>query len=116
MTSTELMVIPFQVSKEEYVIMIVLQDGNIKRIKSYDPVDAPLKHLADMGRGLFEHLKLKSIAIAYCTPEEAQKIQDMCAQGRVIKEVLDLLARGWEFHPEQGDANEARIIMPPGRG
>lgn len=113
--TTKLMVIPFQVNPEEYVLLIVLQDGNIERLKKYDPIDAPLKHVNGMGRG-FEGLKLKSVAIAYCTPEESQQIQDGCAMGKTIKSVLNIVSRGWEFHPEQGDADEARFILPTGRG
>ena len=39
---TELMVIPFQCSKDEYSLLIVLQDHNIKRITAYDPADVPI--------------------------------------------------------------------------
>ena len=110
--NAKLLAIPFQVSETEYDLILVLKDINIKRITSYDPCTIPTEEIANK----FPDLKLRMITIAYATEAEIQQIIDGRRLGKSLGETLDILARGYEDHPEQGDGGPVRSILPPGRG
>ena len=111
--STEIMVIPFQVSPTEYAILIVLQQGNLDRIKEYDPAQIPIE---DMPASVIKGLKLKDILIAYATKEECQQMMDDAKLGLSISKTLQMINRGWRVRPECGDDTQTKTILPPGRG
>lgn len=110
---TELMIIPFRCSETEYTLLIVMQDGNIERLKSYDPAEVPMDQ---MPTELTEGLKLRNVVLAYATREEVQKIVTDTQLGMPLTGILKMLSRGWKYRPECGDDKESIIIRKAGRG
>jgi hypothetical protein len=94
-------IIPFQVSETEYSVFLVLNDGNIDRIKAYDPAEfAPEK----VGKEFYP-FKLKNIVVGYCTDEEERELKTL-RDYRAVQTFLRRLSRGFKYKPESGDSDE----------
>lgn len=96
--NTQLMIIPFEVSPTEYSVMIVLREGNIERIRAYDPVEIPLKHLPTQ----FAERTLKDVIVTYATDEDGAKAEALARAGKAT-EALRHLTHGYRFRPDRGD-------------
>jgi len=95
-----MIVIPFQINKSEYSILIALEEENLTRMKKYDPAELSVDKLpSDMRK-----LKLKTIHLCYATAEDAGQMLLFVKQGEIGK-ALSHLARGFEFRPDLGDSD-----------
>lgn len=96
--STQLRVIPWQVDATHYSLMIVLQEGNIERLREYDPVEVPLTMLGPK----FAGLQLRDVTVTYATDEDIREVERLGQQGD-IRGALRYLTRGFRFRPDRGD-------------
>jgi len=97
-----MMVIPFQTSAVSYNIFVVLQDGNLSRIRQYDPAQIEPRK---MGRN-WDKLKLDVVLIGYATEQEIKEI-GACNDSKAVQSMLKKLSRGFAFRPDMGDHDGA---------
>jgi len=95
---TQLRVIPWQVDATHYSVMIVLQDGNIDRMRAYDPVEIPLSMMGPT----FAGLELRDVTVTYATDADLREVERLAQQGE-IRDALRYLTRGFRFRPDRGD-------------
>jgi hypothetical protein len=81
--------------------MIILQDGNIERMRAYDPVEVPLSMLPSNYAGL----RLKDVTVTYATDEDIKEMERLAQQGE-IRDALRYLTRGFRFRPDRGDHDD----------
>jgi hypothetical protein len=74
-------------------LVIVLDKGNVERMKLADPAEIPLRQT---GRRLVNPLVL--VCYEDDTPEFVRLVQ-----GGDVKAIIKHLQRGWKFQPERGD-------------
>lgn len=98
---TQLRVIPWQVDATHYSLMIVLQDGNIERLREHDPVEVPLTMLGPK----FAGLQLRDVTVTYATDEDIREVERLGQQGD-IRDALRYLTRGFRFRPDRGDHDD----------
>ncbi len=104
MPDTPLLVIPFSVTNVGYSLMIVLQEGNIDRIREYDPAVVVMRELPpDMGQ-------LVDVVVTFATTEDAAFIEECGRTGR-ISEALKRLTRGYRFRPDLGDHDGGPTLL-----
>lgn len=92
--------IPVIVSEDYYNLFIILEEANLKRIRSYDPAELLTTHLPPA----FLTRKVNSIILMYATDEELRRVAELCKAGDV-KGALKPLARGYAWRPDMGDTH-----------
>lgn len=61
-------------------LLLVISDGNIERIKQYDPAEANLKHIKKCHPANIDMTKLQKVIVCYATEQEMKALmstQDM---------------------------------------
>jgi hypothetical protein len=79
-------------------LVIVLGDDNIQRIKQYDQAEIIWQELP----WKYSSRRPHTIAVAYATADEMQAIDGLAREGKQ-QEAIDLVTRGFQFRPDQGD-------------
>lgn len=93
-----MMIVPFQISKTEYSIVVLLENDNMERIREHDPAEITIKKLPPE----WTRLKLNAVLITYLGPEEKDRFLALCDDDRV-QQALRFATRGWRYRPDQGD-------------
>jgi hypothetical protein len=98
---TPLMVIPFNFGEGWYSIMIVLQEGNVSRIRAHDPavvqVADIMAHVPSTSMG-----HLRDVIVTYATAEDIAYVERCADEGRP-SDGLKRLTRGYRYRPDLGD-------------
>jgi len=84
-----MMIMPFQVSELEYILLVLLKDDNIDRIRQYNPAEIDLETLDS----LFHRLKLKEIHVSYAN-EVDEAVLHALARAQDIRAILKHFSRG----------------------
>lgn len=89
-----------------YVLLIILEDENISRLKQYDPGELSIAKLGEP----WCNLKLAGIHFIYASPDEVKTLMSLpyTEIGSYIKKTL---FRGWKYKPEEGD-NDSSYQRP----
>jgi hypothetical protein len=103
-----MMCVPLQTGPDKFVLVVVLFDESIKRMKEYDPGEILISRL-----GLpWARWHLQTIHLHYATAEEGNKLSSIKDMAE-LKAFLNHLARGWKFRPEAGDGDS--MYQTPGK-
>jgi len=84
-----MMVMPFQVNPLEYMLLVLLKDDNVDRIRQYNPAEINLEALDS----LFHSLKLKEIHVSYADEVDETVLHDL-ARAQDIGAILKHFSRG----------------------
>lgn len=96
-----MLTIPIPISDTEYILFVALSDGNISRIKQYDPAEIIFSKFRDSE--IVSTRSLNRVIIGYATVKEMAEI----VGGKVtVGEWLKKINRGWNFRPELGDSDK----------
>lgn len=90
---------PFQINDEEYILIVALQDENLDRIKQKDPAQLQIEKLPEP----FAHLKLKEVQLTYMTEKEFKVAQSMIHNREDAMSFMKKLCSGWKYQPDLGD-------------
>lgn len=82
--------IPFSDAPGIFHVFVVLEEDNLERIVNHDPPQITFPMAG------FESYELRDVRIAYVSKDELKTVLKL-VQEQKIKEVLDLLMRGFEF-------------------
>lgn len=93
--------IPITISVLEYDIWAVLDDGNMDRLRAYDPAEVVLDKLPEPWRSM----RLRSIQICYAKPSDMAEVARRL-EAKDVRGALKFLSRGWTYRPEAGDHDE----------
>ena len=94
-----MIIVPFRVSRDEFILFVVLEDENLKRIIEYDPAQVKLDKFPRQWDGL----RLKNVLIGYGSPREVADLK-LCNDPEAMQRSLNHLSRGFEFKPEAGSS------------
>lgn len=104
---SNILTIPLLMDGEDsYTLCIILQQGNIDRIKAYDPAEIDVE---DFPREI-RRLDIKNIQIMYATKEE---MDEFIAHPDQTYPLLKKLARGWQYRPDLGDHDNPPESLGP---
>jgi tetratricopeptide (TPR) repeat protein len=92
-----MILIPMLAPNGKVSLLIILEDDNIERIKQYDQAEVHWEQLSAIA-----HMRPATIGIGYATAEEAAKLGNFARQGK-FREAIQLVTRGFKYHPELGD-------------
>ena len=84
-----MMVMPFQVNPLEYMLLVLLKDDNVDRIRQYNPAEINLEALDS----LFHTLKLKEIHISYADEADDAVLHDL-ARAQDVRAIVKHFSRG----------------------
>lgn len=102
-----MLTIPVTIPDEDaYVLFVILAQGNIDRIKAYDPAEI---HFDAMPIE-FNRLDLKAVHIMYASDDEIKEIMD---NPNDVPKLIKKLARGWQYRPDLGDNDEPYKSLGP---
>lgn len=99
--------VPLQISAREFILFVVLEDDNLRRLKCYDP---GCVELGKMGKP-WSGLQLTEFHICYATPEQARRLGSSLSGQDALEFIRRELFKNWQFRPEQGD-NDGRYQSP----
>lgn len=91
-------VMPFSVGAGQFSVMVVIEAGNIERLKANDPAEVSI---AKLGPPWID-LMLKDVLIVMPTPEDAARAMAMATSGNGPA-ALRFLSRGFAYRPDKGD-------------
>ena len=57
--------IPLRLNQLSYILLVIIEDENLQRLKQYDPGEVVLSKLGTP----WTHLALESVQLAYATPD-----------------------------------------------
>lgn len=99
-----MLTIPISLNDRPPVLIVILEDENLQRIKQKDPAIVHVKSMP----GIWQRVCFEEIHILYASPTEAQAIQSAAAIGDSGKAMQLTLAleSGFKFQPERGDSDE----------
>lgn len=87
-------------------LLLVLSDGNIDRMKQYDPAEANLKHIKNCQPADIDMRKLQKVVVCYATHEEIENIMGVQNDNWYeAVEKIKRLFRGFKYRPEKGDGS-----------
>jgi len=96
------LLLPFQLNDREYSVFVVLQDDNLSRLREHDPAEV---NIGKMGQP-WSALKLRDVIIGYASETDTADVYRLCEANR-SDEALKYLSRGFAFHPDRGDHDDA---------
>lgn len=91
---------------DSYSLFVILTANNIERITRYDPAEININGFPRD----FRRLDLKAINIMYATQDE---INEMVANPDKVPDLINKLARGWEYRPDLGDHDGPYLSLGP---
>ena len=94
--------IPFQTSKTNYSMFIVIQQDNVDRMKQNDPIHINISRRFPPE---WSDLPVSDIHIAYASEEDMLTIMELMNR-RDLKGAFNFLSRGFKFQPEKGDHDQ----------
>jgi hypothetical protein len=100
--------IPIGVPGERYVLLVVLQDDNLERMRQHDPCDVRMHNLGPT----WLNTKLEEVVVAYANAEESAEAEAMARRGASPIDFLRYFMRGYNFSPEKGDGGQVQEIGP----
>lgn len=102
---TEVLIIPFQISATQFSLLVVLQDGNIERMKAKDPGEIPVHELM----AKMAPLTLRDVILAHATAAEAKQLLKDSLLGVKIGAAFHKLFCGWQYRPDLGDNDKGPV-------
>jgi hypothetical protein len=103
----EMRAIPVIVSEDYYDLFIILEEENIRRMKTYDPAELLTTNLPVE----FITRKVNNIVLMYATADDLKRVTAACAMNDVSG-ALRILSRGFQWRPDRGDKNESSGYEP----
>lgn len=99
-----MMCVPIQTGPDEYTVVVIFFDENIRRMKDYDPGELVISKF-----GLpWAAMRLKTLHFHYATTEEGNKLSGLKDMTE-LKDFLNYLSRGWKA---QGDDHDSDYQSP----
>jgi hypothetical protein len=99
-----MLLIPFSDNPRTYKLFIVLEDDNVERVRTYDPVQVQTPIPG------YENKRLEIVFVSYANLEDREFILRNVKEGK-IQEVLEYLSRGFKFSPSLGDYDGPPISL-----
>lgn len=78
------------------VLVVVLEEDNIDRIKQQDPVELKLSEIFKIDA------KPDDIGITYLNAEDIETLKNLMQSG-LVGDAFKFATRGWKFQPQRGD-------------
>ena len=106
-------VIPFQISPTHFSVMVIMSEGSIERLKSYDPAEIVIGGL----KGPWDKLKIQDVIIGFLTDEERNDLEKRARAGLIHpRDINKLIARQFKYRPDMGDHDHGPDYIRPNRG
>jgi hypothetical protein len=97
--------IPRQVNATEYVVLVVLQQENVDRIREQNPVELGLRDLPTPWSGM----KCRDVVITFAAQDDFTRVKALCEEGKP-GEAFRLVTRGRKNRPEGGGGTPSELI------
>ncbi len=94
--------VAFRVSETHFSVVVVLTEGNIVRMRSYDPAEVCIREIVAANGPPYTHLKIADVILCYGTEKDIAEMTRLIEAGQWI-EGLRFITRGYRFRPDLGD-------------
>ncbi len=93
--------IPIAKSTQQNVLLVVLEEENLTRLRAYDPGEVNLTKLP----APWCDKRFDQIQICYIAEADRAQLFALLQSGNV-GEAVRMLVRGWTYRPEEGDHDQ----------
>lgn len=113
MSESNLYTIPFRVSFTQFSVVVVLTEGNLTRMRVYDPAEVDIQAIRAGSGPPYTELELADVIICFGTEADITEMTRLITAGQWM-EALRYITRGYRFRPEVGDGPAPTIHAKKG--
>lgn len=102
MKESSLYTVPFRVSETHFSVVVVLTEGNLMRMRAYDPAEVNIPAIRAASGPPYTELEVADIVLCFGTDADIIEMSRLITEGQWVKG-LRFITRGYRFRPDLGD-------------